>query len=131
MKVTIKQPDFSKWINAVNDLTTETGNAIVETAVLNAPRKTGVYQRSIEYDGAYTVTANAEYSACIEYGTQAHEIKPVTAKALHFQINGEDVFAKKVMHPQTQPNPVMRTAARTVQTQIPQLFKEAQRKNGL
>lgn len=131
MKVTIKQPDFSKWIDTIKDLTTETGAAIQETAVLNAPRRTGVYQRSIEYDGNVTVTANADYSACIEYGTQAHEIRPVTAKALHFQVNGEDVFAKKVMHPQTQPNPVMRKAARTVQKQIPQLFKEAQRKNGL
>lgn len=131
MKVTIKQPDLSKWIDTINELTTDVGTAIQETAVLNAPRKTGVYQRSIEYDGDVTVTANAEYSACIEYGTQAHEIKPVTAKALHFQINGEDVFAKKVMHPQTQPNPVMRMAARTVQKEIPQLFKEAQRKNGL
>lgn len=131
MKVTIKQPDLAKWIDTINDLTTATGAAIQETAVLNAPRRTGVYQRSIEYDGNVTVTANADYSACIEYGTQAHEIRPVTAKALHFQVNGEDVFAKKVMHPQTQPNPVMRKAARTVQKQIPQLFKEAQRKNGL
>lgn len=132
MKVTIKQPDLSKWIGAINQLTTETGNAIVETAVLNAPRKTGGYQRSIEYDGAYTVTAGADYSACIEYGTKAHEIRPnPPKKALHFQINGEDVFAKKVMHPQTQPNPVMRKAARTVQKQIPQLFQKAQRENGL
>jgi hypothetical protein len=131
MKVEIKEPDFSKWINAVNDLTTETGNAIVETAVLNAPRKTGVYQRNIEYDGAYTVTAGADYSACIEYGTSEHDIKPVTAQALHFNWNGKEVFYKKVHHKGTQPNPVMRKAARTVQKQIPQLFQKAQRKNGL
>lgn len=131
MKVTIKQPDLSKWIDTINDLTTETGAAIQETAVLNAPRKTGVYQRSIEYDGDVTVTANADYSACIEYGTREHDIRPVTAQALHFQQNGKDVFYKKVHHKGTQPNPVMRMAARTVQKQIPQLFKEAQRKNGL
>ena len=132
MKVTIKQPDLAKLINAVNDLTTETGNAIVETAVLNAPHRTGVYKKSIMYDGAYTVIANAHYSAAIEYGAKAHEIRPnPPKKALHFQINGEDVFFKKVMHPQTQPNPVMRKAARTVQKQIPQLFQKVQRKNGL
>lgn len=131
MKVTIKQPDLSKWVETINDLTVEVGTAIQETAVQNAPRKTGVYQRSIEYDGAYTVTANANYSADIEYGTNAHEIRPVTAQALHFKQNGKDVFYKKVMHKGTQPNPVMRMAARTVQKEVPQLFKEAQRKNGL
>jgi hypothetical protein len=132
MKVTIKQPDLSKWIDTINDLTTETGTAIQETAVLNAPRKTGVYQRSIEYDGAYTVIANAHYSAAVEYGIKnPAEIKPVTAKALHFTWQGKEVFFKKVKQKQTQPNPVMRKAARTVQKQIPQLFKEAQRKNGL
>ena len=132
MKVTIKQPDLSKWINAVNDLTTETGNAIVETAVLNAPHRTGVYKRSIMYDGAYMVIANAHYSAAVEYGIQnPAEIKPVTAKVLHFTWQGKEVFFKKVKQKQTQPNPVMRKAARTVQKQIPQLFQKAQRKNGL
>lgn len=129
--VTIKYPDFKKWVKCVNELTVKTGTAIQETAVNNAPRKTGVYQRSIDYDGDKTVTANANYSADIEYGTNAHEIKPVNAKALHFKQNGKDVFYKKVNHPGTEPNPVMRMAARTVQKQIPQIFKDLQNKYGL
>lgn len=134
MKVEIKQPDFSKLINAVNDLTTETGNAIVETAVLNAPHRTGVYKRSIKYDGAYMVIANAHYSAAVEYGIQNpnENITPnPPKKALHFTWNDKEVFFKKVKQKKTQPNPVMRKAARTVQKQIPQIFKDAQRKNGL
>lgn len=130
-KVTIKLPDFKKWVDLTNELTTATGTAVQETAVENAPRETGVYQRSIEYDGAYTITANAEYSACIEYGTTAHEITPINKKALAFQQGGETVFTKKVYHPGTQPNPVMRMAARTVQKEIPQIFDNLQRKNGL
>lgn len=129
--VTIKYPDFKKWVKCVNELTVKTGTAIQETAVNNAPRKTGVYQRSIDYDGDKTVTADANYSADIEYGTNAHEIKPVNAKALHFKQNGKDVFYKKVNHPGTKPNPVMRMAARTVQKQIPQIFKDLQNKYGL
>lgn len=129
--VTIKYPDFKKWVKCVNELTVKTGTAIQETAVNNAPRKTGVYQRSIDYDGDKTVTANANYSADIEYGTNAHEIKPVNAKALHFKQNGKDVFYKKVKHPGTKPNPVLRKAARTVQKQIPQIFKDLQNKYGL
>lgn len=129
--VTIKQPDLSKWIKAVNMLTVETGTAVQETAVQNAPRKTGVYLNSINYDGDKTITANARYSADIEYGTKAHEIKPVTAQALHFKQNSKEVFYKKVNHPGTKPNPVMRMAARTVQKQIPELWENAQRKAGL
>lgn len=129
--VTIKYPDFKKWVKCVNELTVKTGTAIQETAVNNAPRKTGVYQRSIDYDGDKTITANANYSADIEYGTNAHEIKPVNAKALHFKQNGKDVFYKKVNHPGTKPNPVMRMAARTVQKQIPEIFKDLQNKYGL
>lgn len=133
MKTTVKIdfPDFKKWVDCVNELPVKAGTAIQETAVLNAPRVTGVYQRNIKYDGAYTVTANAEYSADIEYGTGAHEIKPVNKKALAFQKNGETVFAKKVNHPGTKPNPVMRKAARTVQKEIPQIFKNLQNKYGL
>lgn len=133
MKTTVKIdfPDFKKWIDCINDLTVKTGTAVQETAVLNAPRKTGVYQRSIEYDGDKTVIASANYSADIEYGTNAHEIKPVNAQALHFKQNGKDVFYKKVNHPGTQPNPIMRMAARTVQKEIPKIFKELQTKYGL
>lgn len=129
--VTIKYPDFKKWVKCVNELTVKTGTAIQETAVNNAPRKTGVYQRSIDYDGDKTITANANYSADIEYGTNAHIIEPVDKKALAFQKNGKTVFAKKVNHPGTKPNPVMRMAARTVQKQIPQIFKDLQNKYGL
>ena len=129
--VTISFPDFKKWIKAINMLTVETGTAIQETAIKNAPRKTGVYLNSINYDGDKTITANASYSADIEYGTNAHEIKPVNAQALHFKQNGKDVFYKKVNHPGTKPNPVMRMAARTVQKQIPELWQNAQRKVGL
>ena len=133
MKVTIKQPDLAKWIGAINQLTTETGNAIVETAVLNAPHRTGVYKKSIKYDGANMVIANAHYSAALEYGIQNPvEITPnPPKKALHFTWQGKEVFFKKVKQKKMQPNPVMRMAARTVQKQIPQLFQKAQRENGL
>ena len=130
-KVTIKSPDFSAFKRAVEDLTVKTGEAIVAKASINAPVDTGNYRSQIEYDGANMVIANANYSADIEYGTGAHEIRPQTAQALHFQKDGKDVFAKKVEHPGTRPNPVMRNAAKDVQAQIPQLWKEAQRENGI
>ena len=129
-KITVKA-DFSKWKAALDDLRNKTGLKIVENAVENAPVDTGNYRSEIRYDGSNTVTANAKYSAAIEYGTQPHDILPNTKKALAFQINGKDIIVKKVHHPGTRPNPVMRSAAATVQKQIPQIWKEAQKENGL
>lgn len=130
-KVTIKNPDFSKWKQAVNDLRIKTGLKIEEIAKETAPVDTGNYRSQIIFDGANEVVAQANYSAALEYGTRAHEIKPVTAQALHFKQNGKDVFYKKVMHPATKPKPTMRNAAKETQKQIPQIWQEVQKANGL
>jgi hypothetical protein len=45
------------------------------------------------------------YGEFVREGTQPHVIRPVTAKALHFQIEGVDVFATRVNHPGTKANP--------------------------
>ena len=131
IKVQIQKPDFDKWKNAIQDLTVKTGLKIEGTAKETAPVNTGNYRSQINYDGANEVVANANYSADIEYGTAAHEIKPVTAQALHFKQNGKDVFYKKVYHKGTKPNPVMRNAAAQTQKEIPQIWQEVQRENGL
>lgn len=130
-KVTIKQPDFSKWKSAIQDLTVKTGLKIEETAKETAPVDTGNYRNQITYDGSNTVIAQAQYSADLEYGTGAHEIRPQAAQALHFKQNGKDVFYKKVNHPGTRPKPVMRNAAYQVQKEIPQIWQDAQKANGL
>lgn len=130
-KVTIKSPDFSKWGKAVKDLTTKTGEAIAENAVENAPSDTGNYKGQIAYDGENTVIAQANYSAAIEYGTVPHVIEPNEKEALAFNSNGQYIVRKKVHHPGTKPNPVMRNAAAKVQKEIPQIWKQAQRENGL
>lgn len=130
-KVTIKQPDFSKWKQAIQDLTVKTGLKIEQVAKETAPVDTGNYRSEINYDGANSVIASANYSADIEYGTGAHIIEPVSAKALHFKKDGKEVFAKLVHHPGTKPNPVMRNAAAQVQKEIPQIWQEAQKANGL
>lgn len=131
IKVEIKTPDFDKWKSSIQDLTVKIGFKIEETAKETAPVDTGNYRSQINYDGANEVVANANYSADIEYGTAAHEIKPVTAQALHFKQNGKDVFYKKVYHKGTKPNPVLRNAAKSVQKQIPEIWKQVQKENDL
>lgn len=131
IKVEIKVPDFDKWKSAIQETVTKTGLKIEQYAKENAPVNTGNYRSEINYDGANEVVANANYSADIEYGTAAHEIRAVNAKALHFKQNGKDVFYKKVYHKGTKPNPVMRNAANQTQKEIPQIWQEVQRENGL
>lgn len=130
-KVEIKKPDFNKWKNAVDDLRIKAGFKVEEIAKETAPVKTGKYISQISFDGSNTVTANAKYSADIEYGTGVHEITPKTAQALHFKVDGKNVFAKRVFHPGTKPKPVMRTAASETQKQIPSLWQQVQRENGI
>ena len=130
-KVTIKQPDFDKWKAAIQDTVIKTGLKIEQVAKETAPVDTGNYRSQINFDGANEIIAQANYSADIEYGTQPHVIKPVTAKALHFKKGGKDVFAMRANIPARPPKPVMRNAANQVQKEIPQIFKEAQKANGL
>ena len=45
------------------------------------------------------------YGWFVREGTEPHEIRPRLAKALRFFIGDEEVFAMKVDHPGTRPNP--------------------------
>ena len=49
-----------------------------------------------------------EYGVYVEYGTLPHVIEAKNAKALHWKSGGKDVFAKRVNHPGTAPNPFIR-----------------------
>lgn len=136
-KVTIKSPDFSKWEKAVKDLTTKTGEAIVKNAVENAPTNTGNYKSQIAYDGANAVIAKAKYSAAIEYGFDNYEENVSEHERVITHAFGKKitpVVATVKAHTRTmnrKPNPVMRNAAAKVQKEIPQIWKEVQRENGL
>lgn len=136
-KVTIKKPDFSGLKKAVDDLTIKTGLKIEETAKINAPVDTGNYRSEINYDGANMVIAQANYSAAIEYGFNNYQETVNEHQRVINKVYGKTitpVVATVKTHTRTMnrtPNPVMRNAAKEVQKQIPQLWKEAQRENGV
>lgn len=45
------------------------------------------------------------YGFYVRSGTRPHVIRPVRAKALRFFVGGRPVFARRVNHPGTKPNP--------------------------
>lgn len=56
------------------------------------------------------ILADTDYAWDIEKGTQPHVRVPVNALALHFVIDGEDVFSMSVDHPGNPPMPFMEPA---------------------
>lgn len=125
-KVTSDLPNFSSRIlTALNNSIQEVGFKVEQNAKENAPVNTGHYRDQIIFDGRNTITANADYSAPLEYGiSNPVIIKPKQAKALRFTVNGQEVFAKYVQQKTRQPNPIMRLAARNVQRQVDSIFKK-------
>lgn len=51
---------------------------------------------------------NQDYAGFVIGGTKPHEILPLHVRALHFQSDRGEVFAARVMHPGTKPNPYHR-----------------------
>lgn len=136
-KVTITSPKGLELLKkSFDELTDNVGLAVEKQARETAPRSEygndNHYMDNINYySKSKTVIAEMEYSADIEYGTKPHEIQAKTAKALHFKKDGKDVFVKKVQHPGTKPNPVMRNAAKAVQEQVNEIWEKTLKSNGL
>jgi hypothetical protein len=99
------------------------GREVAREARRIAPERTGRLKRNIHARNAkFTgpLTAESEIYVRVRYakfvigGTRPHIIRARRAKALHFQMDGRDIFAKSVQHPGTRPNNFIGRAARTV-----------------
>lgn len=139
-----------KVIQNVSKAQRETAEKVWEDIVQDAPMDTGNYVSSIKLGDTVKVGdtisteiyTNATVSTMggktynlgylLENGTSPHLIEPVVANVLHFQINGEDIFAKRVYHPGTiaQPHfiPALMKNKQLYKENIKKAVKEA--KNG-
>jgi hypothetical protein len=93
------------------------GPEIFSYAQAYCPRRTGRLANSIEYHMAghsLIVAAHAPYAAYVELGTRPHVILPRNAQALRWYGPDGAVFAKRVNHPGTKPEPFLRRALYTV-----------------
>lgn len=102
----------------MNEMLREIGRLFAPVLKSGTPRRTGKLANSTRFqvlgigdDMRLEVRQGARspegafYGAFVRGGTAPHVIRPRKAHALHFQVGGQDVFAMKVNHPGTQPNP--------------------------
>lgn len=68
------------------------------------------------------IGATALHGVYVEYGTRPHEIRPVRAKFLRFEIGGKVIYTKLVRHPGTRAQPFVRPAAKLIRSLIPELM---------
>jgi hypothetical protein len=95
---------------------------------LGSPVRTGRLRTSIEKKVERTkafIGPIAPYAPYVESGTRPHEIRPVRARALRFVIGTEVVFAMRVQHPGTRPQPFVRETAAKLLNEISILWEKA------
>ena len=96
-------------------------------AFWGAPWKTGHLAGSIVKEveeGEASLKALASYAVYVEKGTAPHEIRPVNASILAFEVNGRMIFTPLVNHPGTKPNPFMAAAVQAAREKVEEIFAD-------
>jgi hypothetical protein len=75
-------------------------------------------------EGEASIQALAPYAMYVVKGTRPHEIRPVNASVLAFEIGGRIVFTPLVRHPGTKPNPFMQRAVEDARSKVEETFAE-------
>jgi HK97 gp10 family phage protein len=96
-------------------------------AFWGAPWRSGKLAGSIVkevVDGEASIGALASYAVYVVKGTAPHEIRPVNASVLAFEVEGGMVFTPLVRHPGTKPNPFMQRAVDAAREKVEETFAE-------
>lgn len=96
-------------------------------AFWGAPWRSGKLAGSIVkevVDGEASIGALASYAVYVVKGTAPHEIRPVNASVLAFEVEGGMVFTPLVRHPGTKPNPFMQRAVDVARDKVDETFAE-------
>ena len=121
----------------LNRMLRDIGSVFVPVLRALTPRKTGALANAtrsqilgMAMDQRLEVRQGAKskggqfYGHFVRSGTRAHVIRPVKARALAFDVGGVTVFAMKVNHPGTTPNPYHKRALRQVQGAINDIVQQ-------
>jgi hypothetical protein len=104
---------------------------MIEYARSIAPKRTGAYSESIFAekvgDLKFIFGSRSPYAPPIEFGTTAHFILPRHVRVLRFEVDGEIVFAKLVMHPGTAPQLIIHRTKKDFQSKIYEAIRDGVR----
>jgi HK97 gp10 family phage protein len=101
---------------AVDNALEATAQRVKTDASDNAPKDTNRLAKSYRANRVsktkWEVATGVKYAKPVEYGSAPHIITPDDAEALHFFVDGEEVFAQRVEHPGAPAQPHLRPAVR-------------------
>ena len=92
-----------------------------------APVKSGRLLGSIQKQAeglSGSVGPTVPYAVYVEYGTLPHEIRPMFASVLRFDVGGKIVFTTLVHHPGTRPQPFVRETVEDLKEKIAELWQK-------
>lgn len=123
--------------NQIREATTRSIRDLINAALSHlqriTPSRTGALKTSYRkrfFQLAGRITTDKDYIKHVELGTKPHEILPRFASALRFEIGGRTIFAKRVQHPGTRPQRIVRRTVRFIKQKIPQVTKNRMRAVG-
>ena len=112
---------FDRAVNAALDLA---GRVALERAKLKAPGKLKESMKLEREPDAFAISNESPIATFVENGTVAHIIE-ARGGLLRFQSGGSTIFARRVHHPGTKPNPVMHDAVQEGATAFVRLMQAA------
>ena len=100
------------WEDVVNIAPMDTGNYVSSIQISPTLKDGNTIRTEIFTNATVSTLGGTTYNLgfLLENGTSPHLIEPVNANVLHFVINGEDIFAKRVHHPGTVAQPHFKPA---------------------
>lgn len=90
---------------AIKMMATEVWGGVMKEAPVDHGRLAGSFQLEQTGEVDWRISSNVEYALAVHEGTSARRIYPTNARALRFEVGGQEIFAKWVDHPGTAPNP--------------------------
>ena len=104
---------------------------IIEQAPVDHGRLSGSFSLSQRGALYWEIRSGVEYLRAVHEGTGPRMIEPVNKKALRFVVDGNVIFAKRVMHPGTRANPFIDRAIQNTEGMVETLLGQALREEGL
>lgn len=108
--------------NVIPHTLADASNELFDEIVKNTPKVTGHlanhWSQKLISENERLIDNNLYYAEYVIDGTRPHEIKPRTAGALSFVVNGHTIFAKRVEHPGNQPNPFVEDSILTIEARL-------------